>query len=131
MNVDNPDLDAAAREYAGELRRIAGDPPVLDIVHLGLGSDGHTASLTANDPALEASEDVVVTGPVAGHRRLTLTLPAINRARHVVWLVIGAGKADAIRRLYAGDRSTPAGRVNQANATLIVDRRAASGLTSP
>ncbi len=122
MPVDGADLDEGTRRYEAILRRIAGTPPVLDLVQLGLGEDGHTASLFPGDAALEVVyADVAVTGLHKGYRRMTLTFPAIARARHILWLVTGAGKAGAVRRLLAGDRSIPAGRIRRDRAVLIAD----------
>jgi 6-phosphogluconolactonase len=129
MPVEEPDPGAAAREYARTLESVAGSPPVLDLVHLGLGPDGHTASLVPGDPVLEiASADVAVTGVHQGHRRMTLTYPIINRARRILWLVTGAGKAEMLARLRRSDPSIPAGRVRQDDALIFTDR-AAAGLT--
>jgi 6-phosphogluconolactonase len=126
MPVEMPDLDEAAAEYARTLRELAGSPLVLDLVHLGLGPDGHTASLVPGDPVLEVTDaDVAVTGIYQGRRRMTLTYPAINGARRILWLVTGAEKAGMLARLREGDRSIPAGRVRQVNALLLADRAAA------
>jgi 6-phosphogluconolactonase len=122
MPVEEGDLDAGARRYEAVLRGIAGAPPVLDLVQLGLGEDGHTASLFPGDPALPLLDrDVAVSGLQMGRRRMTLTFPAIDRARHILWLVTGAGKAAALARLRAGDRSIPAGRVHRGRALLLAD----------
>ena len=94
MPVEAADLDRAAGQYALTLRDVAGSPPVLDLVHLGLGPDGHTASLVPGDPVLDVTDaDVAVTGPYQGRRRMTLTFPIINRSRRVLWLVTGSEKA--------------------------------------
>jgi len=128
MPVEGVDLDEGARGYESILRRIAGTPPVLDLVQLGLGEDGHTASLFPGDPALQVADaDVAVIGIYKGRRRMTLTLPAIDRARCILWIVTGAGKTVALERLRAGDRSIPAGRVQNDRAVLLADR-AASGV---
>lgn len=128
MPVEAPDLDAAAGEYARLLREVAGSPPVLDLVHLGLGPDGHTASLVPGDPALGVAEaDVAVTGVYQGRRRMTLTYPALDRARRVLWLVTGGEKAEPLARLRAANPSIPAGRVRQGLASVIADRAAAPG----
>ncbi|MGH7973253.1 MAG: 6-phosphogluconolactonase [Limisphaerales bacterium] len=129
MPVENPDLEAAARQYALDLERLAGTPPVLDLLHLGLGPDGHTASLVPADPDLDVTDrDVAVSGVYQGRRRLTLTFPAINRARRILWLVTGADKAPLLPKLRDGDTSIPAGRVRHENAVLFADRAAAAEL---
>lgn len=125
MPVQSPDLQAAAAGYGRMLSEIAGSPPVIDLVHLGLGEDGHTASLVPGDPVLEvADSDVAVTREYQSRRRMTLTYPALNRAGRIVWLVLGPEKAAALSRLRAEDRSIPAGRVEQRRAVLFADRGA-------
>ena len=126
MPVEARRLDQAAAAYARTLAEIAGAPPVFDMVHLGLGSDGHTASLIPGDPVLAVADaDVAVTGVYQGWRRLTMTYPAINRARCVLWLITGDDKATMLARLYAADPAIPAGRVSQDRAQVIADRAAA------
>ena len=126
MPVEDPDLPPAARRYAETLRRVAGSPPVLDLAHLGLGPDGHTASLVPGDPVLDVTDaDVALTGIYQGRRRMTLTYPMLNRSRRILWLVTGADKAGMLVRLRAGDPSIPAGRVRQDGATVIADAAAA------
>jgi 6-phosphogluconolactonase len=129
MPVESSDLESGAAQYATMLQKIAGRPPILDLVHLGLGPDGHTASLTPGDPVLNvADKDVAMTGVYQGHRRMTLTYPILNRARAILWLVTGVDKRDALRRLRDADRSIPAGRVGQANAIALADSVAADAL---
>jgi 6-phosphogluconolactonase len=129
MPVEAHDLEAAARSYARVLQEIAGSPPVLDLVHLGLGPDGHTASLVPGDPVLDVTAaDVALTGVYQGRRRMTLTYPIINRARRILWLVTGGEKSGPLVRLRAADASIPAGRVRQDQALVLADRAAASGL---
>jgi 6-phosphogluconolactonase len=129
MPVEEEDLDAAAARYARTLQEIAGSPPVLDLVHLGLGPDGHTASLVPQDPVLTVTDaDVALTGVYQGRRRLTLTYPLINRARRILWLVTGSDKADMLVRLRDGDPSIPAGRVRRDQALVLADRAAAAKL---
>ncbi len=129
MPVEARALEAAAADYARELARIAGEPAVLDLVHLGLGPDGHTASLVPGDSALGvANRDVAVTGPYQERRRMTLTYPVLDRAREILWIVTGAEKAPMLARLRDGDRSIPAGRVRGERALALVDRAAAAAL---
>ena len=131
MPVEIPDLSEAARRYERELAMVAATPPVLDVVHLGLGPDGHTASLVPDDPVLDVSDsDVAVTGLYGGHRRITLTYPALDRARQVLWVITGAEKAPVLPRLMMGDRSIPAGRVRADRALVLADRAAAARLTA-
>ena len=119
MPVDDPDLEAAAAGYAEQL------PTELDLVHLGLGPDGHTASLIPGDPVLEVDDRLVaLTGEYQGRRRMTLTYPAIEAARSVLWLVTGADKPEGLAKLRAGDPSIPAGRVRAREATLVASAEA-------
>jgi 6-phosphogluconolactonase len=129
MPVEAPDLEAAAKQYSRILQEIAGSPAVPDLVHLGLGPDGHTASLVPGDPVLDVTDaDVGLTGVYQGRRRMTLTFPILNRSRLVLWLVTGGEKAAMIARLQAADRSIPAGRVSQDRALILADRAAAEPL---
>jgi 6-phosphogluconolactonase len=123
--VEEPDPAGAARNYERTVRTVAG--AALDVVHLGLGPDGHTASLVPGDPVLGETERLVAaTGPYQDHRRVTLTYPALNAARRIVWLTAGAGKGDMVRRLVAGDPTIPAGRVLQDRAVVVCDEAAAA-----
>jgi 6-phosphogluconolactonase len=127
MPVESADLEAAAKQYALDLRNIAGTPPVLDLVHLGLGPDGHTASLVPGDAVLSVTgADVGLTGVYQGRRRMTLTYPALDRARRVLWVVTGAEKTEMLQRLLKGDVSIPAGRVRREEAVILADQAAAS-----
>lgn len=120
MPVNDADLTGAAAAYASEL------PARFDLVHLGLGPDGHTASLVPGDPVLEVEDRLVaVTQPYQGHRRMTLTYPGLARADEVLWLVGGADKRDALAKLLAGDPSIPAGRVSAPRSTVMADAAAA------
>jgi 6-phosphogluconolactonase len=126
MPVASADLDAAAARYARTLADTAGSPPVLDLVHLGLGADGHTASLVPGDPVLDVTDaEVAITGVYQGRRRMTLTYPTLDRARRVLWMVTGADKADMLARLRRGDPAIPAGLVRQDHALVLADRAAA------
>ena len=126
MPVESHDLEAATKRYALALREIAGSPPVLDLVHLGLGADGHTASLVPGDPVLDITDaDVALTGVYQGRRRVTLTYPILNRSRGVLWLVTDVEKSEMLQRLLAADESIPAGHVCQFEALVLADRAAA------
>jgi len=129
MPVESPDLADAAARYAQTLADLAGSPAVLDLVHLGMGPDGHTASLVPGDPVLDVTDaDVALTGVYQGRRRMTLTYPVLNRARRVLWLITGEDKAAMLARLRRGDPDIPAGRVRQDRALALVDRPAARQL---
>lgn len=129
MPVEATDLEAAAAQYAMMLIELAGSPPVLDLVHLGLGPDGHTASLVPEDPALNVvAADVALTGVYQARRRMTLTYPILNRARRILWVVTGSEKSEALARLRDGNLSIPAGRVRRDHAVMLVDCAAASSL---
>ena len=129
MPVEADELAVAAAQYARTLVGLAGSPPVLDLVHLGLGPDGHTASLVPTDPVLEITDaDVGLTGVYQGRRRMTLTYPILNRARQILWLVTGGEKAEMLARLRDGDRTIPAGRIRADRAVVLADRPAAAYL---
>jgi len=126
MPVEASDLEAATAQYAVTLQEIAGSPSVLDLVHLGLGPDGHTASLVPGDSVLDATDtDVALTGLYQGRRRMTLTYPVLNRSRCILWLVTGSEKAGMFARLRDGDLSIPAGLVHREQAIVLADRAAA------
>ena len=126
MPVESGNLEAACAQYTQILRTVAGSPPVLDLVHLGLGPDGHTASLVPGDPVLDVKDaEVALTGIYQNRRRMTLTYPIINRSRRVLWLAIGAEKAGMLAALQAGDVSIPAGRVSRDRTVVLADRAAA------
>jgi 6-phosphogluconolactonase len=125
MPVEFPDVAVAAARYGATLREIAGSPPVLDLVHLGLGPDGHTASLVPGDPVLDVTDRLVaVTAPYQEHRRMTLTYPALARADQLLWLVTGADKRRPLAQVLAGDPSVPGGRVEAARSLVMCDTAA-------
>jgi len=129
MPVEAPDLASAAAHYAETLHKIAGVPSVLDLAHLGLGPDGHTASLVPEDPVLNVTDsDVALTGVYQGRRRMTLTYPILNRARRILWLVTGTDKVAALARLREGDLTIPAGRIQRTDALVLADQAAAGPL---
>ncbi len=129
MPVNAEDLDAAAAAYAYTLHEVAGMPAVLDLVHLGLGPDGHTASLVPGDASLDVTDRAVtLAGPYQGRRRMTLTYPVIDHARRILCVVTGEEKAGMLRRLRDGDRTIPAGRVRTHRALVLADKAAAAGL---
>lgn len=130
MPVEAPDLAAAAAAYGEEIRAVTGPGGRLDVVHLGLGDDGHTASWPPGDPVVDATDDVAVVGPFNGRLRMTLTPPAVNRAAWIVWQISGAAKAAVLRGLLAGDPALPASRVRRDDVTLLADGAAGFGVTS-
>ncbi len=127
MPVETDDLDAAAREYAGTLRRLTEPSDRLDLAHLGLGPDGHTASLVPGAPELDVRDvPVAVTDTYQGRRRMTLTYPVLDSARQILWVVTGDDKRKMLARLREGDAAIPAGRVASHAAVVIADRAAAA-----
>ncbi len=131
MPVEETDLAAAAANYVWTLGQLAGAPPVLDLVHLGLGADGHTASLVPGDPALEiVNRDVALTEIYQGRRRMTLTYPLLNRARKILWVVTGSEKAGMLNRLIRGDITIPAGKIVSATARVLADQAAWGNVTT-
>jgi 6-phosphogluconolactonase len=120
MPVNDLDLAAAAAAYATVL------PQRFDLIHLGLGPDGHTASLVPGDPVLDVTDALVgLTQPYQDHRRMTLTYPALTRADQLLWLITGTDKRDALDKLLAGDESIPAGRVLATRSLIFADEAAA------
>jgi len=130
MPVEDDDLAAAADRYADELRALAGPDGGLDVLHLGLGDDGHTASWPPGDPVVGATADVAVVGPFNGRLRMTLTPPAVNRAGWIVWEIAGAAKAPVVPRLLAGDPALPCSHVRRHDVTLLADAAAGAEITA-
>jgi 6-phosphogluconolactonase len=127
--VDDKDPEAAAARYASTIMEITGSSAIIDLIHLGLGPDGHTASLIPGDPVLDiTNRDVAITGFYQGRHRLTLTYPIINRARKILWLITGSEKNEMLQRLMDGDLSIPAGRISQKHAIVLADKDAATSL---
>jgi 6-phosphogluconolactonase len=134
MPVEADDTDAAALTYQRRLERLGGTPLQLDLVQLGLGSDGHTASLVPGDPVLAvADQDVATSGEYQGLRRMTLTYPAIDRARRRLWLVTGTAKAARLAELLNGQSAdgAPSVRFRRADATVVADREALAHASAP
>jgi 6-phosphogluconolactonase len=124
VEVETPEM--AAAQYARTLTEWTGEPPTIDVVHLGLGADGHTASLFAGDsPLQEKQRAVAVSRRYEGYPRLTLTLPVLNRARTVMWFAVGAARRAALKRLFNGDSAIPAGQVQRDRAVCFTDCEAA------
>jgi 6-phosphogluconolactonase len=122
VDGDAEGLEARAATYA------AGLPARFDLVHLGLGEDGHTASLVPGDAVLDVHDrDVAITGTYQGWRRMTLTFPVLDQARSVLFLETGAKKADPLRKLLARDQSISAARIRAADQLAIVDRATIEG----
>ncbi len=123
MPVELPELEGAAAQYEQTLKEFCGAPAVLDLAHLGMGPDGHTASLVPGDPVLNVTDrDVALTGVYQGRRRMTLTYPMINRSRKILWLITGTDKVDALSKFRAGDTTIPSGRIAKANAVLLAEQ---------
>ena len=125
MPVCATDLAAAARSYEDILEALGGKPLRFDVVQLGLGADGHVASLVPGDAALDTESDVAISGEYEGTRRMTLTLPALSRARQRIWLVTGADKSTRLKDLVDGTAAIPANRVERRGTLVIADRDAA------
>jgi 6-phosphogluconolactonase len=126
MPVEMADAQSAAAQYSKLLEKLAGSPSVIDLVHLGLGPDGHTASLVPGDPVLQVTDrDVAITGVYQGHKRMTLTYPVINRARQILWVVTGSEKVKALFQLENADLSIPGSRIRRNQALLLADQAAA------
>ena len=123
MPVTDENLEAAAEDYADSL------PEALDLAHLGLGPDGHTASLVPGDPVLEVTDRRVAltAGEYQGARRMTLTYPELARVRTLLWIITGEEKREPLAKLLARDPSIPAGRVEPSGESLVLADPAAAG----
>ena len=129
-SADDDESDGPMSDFLQQLVDVAGDPPVFDLIHLGLGSDGHTASLLPGDPVVgELRRYVALTEPYESGssitRRLTLTRPVLDRSRMILWLVSGASKGPMLKRLLDGDMSIPAGLIHPPHSVVLADRSAA------
>jgi 6-phosphogluconolactonase len=128
MPVEDANLASACRQYEDELQRATAGSS-LNLLQLGLGDDGHTASLAPGDPILEVSDRAIwYVEEFNGLPRMSMTYPSLNRAERIMWLAAGSAKAEMCRRLVASDQTIPAGRVAQQNAILLVDGEAAADL---
>jgi 6-phosphogluconolactonase len=120
-----------ALEYTKTLEQFAGQPAILDLAHLGMGPDGHTASLVPGDPVLSVTDrEVALTGVYQGRNRMTLTYPVLNRSRKIMWLITGGEKVPMLQRLLNGDESIPSGRIRRTDALILADRAAAGKAAS-
>lgn len=128
MPVEADDLEAAAASYSATVKALAGRPPTLDLVHLGLGEDGHTASLIPGVDWRDHSGPVATTPPYEGRRRMTLTPDVLSRARQLLWFVAGRSKAPIVRRFVDGDPTIPAAGVETDRSLLLLDRPAGAAL---
>jgi 6-phosphogluconolactonase len=128
MPVASEDLEAAATDYAATLERVLGSGRVLDLVHLGIGEDGHTASLLPGDPASESGKPVIVSREYEGFRRLSLNYHILSGARQRCWFVTGAAKSEVLPRAVDGDPGIPAGRIERDDTWFFVDQAAAAML---
>ena len=125
MPVNDADLEGAAQRYAALIRKVTGGEGQLDVAHLGLGADGHTASLVPDDEVLDVVDrDIALTGVYQGRRRMTMTYPLLNRSRAVLWLMTGAAKVEMLHKLRAGDRTIPAGRIEVQQQIVLADKAA-------
>lgn len=130
MPVTVPDINTGADQYTQSMHDLMGVPAVFDLIHLGLGSDGHTASLIPGDPVLKVMDrEVALTGLYQGHQRMTLTYPILNRSRKILWVVTGKEKQLALQQILNKEKSIPGGTILQNHATIMADRDAAGALT--
>ena len=129
MQMEEKEPEEAVAGYSRTIRAIAGSKSIIDLIHLGLGPDGHTASLIPGDPVLNITDkDVALTGIYQGRHRMTLTFPIINRARKLLWLITGTEKSEMLQRLLEKDLSIPASHIQQEHALVLTDKDAAGFL---
>jgi len=127
MPVTDDDPASAAQRYGETMDRLAGTPVVFDLIQLGMGGDGHTASLIPNDPILGVEDrDVAISEKYQGRLRMSLTWPVLDRAKELLWVIGGESKQDAVRLFLDGDVSIPATLPTQARATVLLDQAAAA-----
>jgi 6-phosphogluconolactonase len=128
MPVTAEDLDSAATEYTEVLNEVT-EGKGLDMIHLGLGSDGHTASLVPGDEVLAVQNRLVACthNSYQGRIRMTLTYPLLNAAKQILWVVTGSEKKEMVQRMLQQDSSIPAGSIRPENALLLVDQAAMEG----
>jgi len=122
MPVTSPDLDQAMLAYAQRMDAVTGSPVVFDLIQLGMGADGHTASLIPADPVLAVDDrDVAMSEEYQGRIRMSLTWPVLDRAKELLWVIGGASKVDAVRQFLDNDPSIPATLPTQARSTVLLD----------
>jgi 6-phosphogluconolactonase len=128
MPVLAEDLEEGCRDYIKVLDEVT-EGKGLDIIHLGLGIDGHTASLVPGDGVMEVQDRLVACtqNTYQGRIRMTLTYPLLNGAKQLLWIVTGNEKQEMVQRLLKQDPSIPAGKIRQENALLMVDKAAMEG----
>jgi len=126
MRVNAEDLNEACEEYESHINRMT-ENGKLDLIHLGLGTDGHTASLVPYDSVLEINDKGVAMTRIEyqERKRMTLTYPLINQAEKILWVVTGEEKAEMLDRLLHQDPSIPAGRIDQHHAIVFTEESAA------
>lgn len=127
MPVDDAveDPEFATRLYEEKMDEVTGSPVVFDLIQLGMGSDGHTASLIPDDPILEVDEvDVAVSAEYQGRIRMSFTWPVLDRAKELLWVIGGESKQEAVKLFLANDPSIPATLPTQARATVLLDEAA-------
>lgn len=122
MHVISENLQEACEEYAQHIERITGNS-MLDLIHLGMGTDGHTASLIPGDKVCDVGNQMIAltAQPYQGRQRMTMTYPLINQAENILWLITGEEKKEMLVRMLNKDPEIPAGKIKQDQAILMTD----------